>query len=79
MSSLKAYPSPSYTQRLKIALHYVLPQLAITRIAGWFAQKEWGSLTHLAIKAFAKHYRVDLSEAQYEKAQDYASFNQFVL
>lgn len=79
MPSLKAYPSPSYTQRLKIALHYVLPQLAITRIAGWFAQKEWGSLTHLAIKAFAKHYRVDLSEAQYEKAQDYASFNQFFI
>lgn len=79
MSSLKAYPSPSYTQRLKIALHYVLPQLAITRIAGWFAQKEWGSLTHLAIKAFAKHYRINLSEAQYEKVQDYTSFNQFFI
>ena len=33
--ALKAYSTPSYWQRVKIALHYLLPQLAITRAAGW--------------------------------------------
>lgn len=79
MSSLKAYPSPSYLQRLKIALHYVLPQLAITRVAGWFAEKEWGAVTHFVIRLFAKHYKVNLSEAEYERPQDYKSFNQFFI
>ncbi|NOL48725.1 phosphatidylserine decarboxylase [Pelistega europaea] len=77
--SLKAYPSPSYLQRLKIALHYVLPQLAITRVAGWFAEKEWGVVTHAVIRLFVKCYKVNLSEAEYEHPQDYASFNQFFI
>ncbi|MDY3331289.1 MAG: archaetidylserine decarboxylase [Pelistega sp.] len=79
MSSLKPYPSPSYCQRLKIALHYVLPQLAITRFAGWFAEREWGFLTHTGIKLFAKAYKVNFSEAEKEKASDYASFNEFFI
>lgn len=79
MSSLNAYPSPSYKQRLKIALHYLLPQLAITRVAGWFAEKEWGVLTHWVIRLFAKCYNVNLNEALYTKPQDYASFNQFFI
>lgn len=79
MSSLKPYPSPTYCQRLKIALHYVLPQLAITRFAGWFAECQWGFLTHTGIKLFAKAYKVNFSEAEKEKASDYASFNEFFI
>ncbi|MEN2938433.1 Phosphatidylserine decarboxylase proenzyme [Mannheimia haemolytica] len=58
---LKKYPVPTYFQRVKIALHYLLPQLAITRAAGWLAEQKWGVVTHLIIKLFAKQYKVNLS------------------
>ncbi|ETD72629.1 phosphatidylserine decarboxylase [Pelistega indica] len=79
MSMLNPYAKPSYVQRLKIALHYVLPQLAITQLAGWFANKQWGSLTHTAIKLFVQNYKVDLSEAVKQQPSDYASFNEFFI
>ncbi|WP_159991307.1 archaetidylserine decarboxylase [Pelistega ratti] len=79
MSSLKPYPSPTYRERLKIAFHYMLPQQCITRLAGWFAQKEWGIVTHTVIKLFAKAYQVDFKEALKEKPEDYASFNAFFI
>ena len=40
--NLKPYPKPTCSQRIKIAFHYLLPQLIITRAAGWFAEKKWG-------------------------------------
>lgn len=68
---------PTYWQRLKIAFQYVMPQLYLTRLAGFFAEKEWGAVTHFVIKMFAKKYDINLSEAQGGKPEDYASFNQF--
>lgn len=76
---LKPYPTPTYLQRLKIALHYVLPQLAITRAAGWLAERKWGAVTHFIIKVFAKKYQVNLSEAEKTQPSDYTSFNEFFI
>ena len=41
--ALKAYPTPTYWQRVKIACHYLLPQLSITHVAGSV------SYTHLTL------------------------------
>ena len=77
--ALKAYPTPTYWQRIKIACHYLLPQLSITRAAGWLAQQKWGSVTHFIIKLFAKQYHVNLSEAEKTAPSDYATFNEFFI
>ncbi|MDD6909618.1 archaetidylserine decarboxylase [Actinobacillus minor] len=77
--TLKAYSVPTYGQRVKIALHYLLPQLTITRVAGWLAEQRWGTVTHFIIKLFAKQYKVNLAEAEKSQASDYATFNEFFI
>ena len=79
MSELRPYPAPTYRQRLKTAFHYLLPQLAITRTAGWLAERRWGVLTHAVIKTFAACYQINMAEAQKSRAADYASFNEFFI
>ena len=69
----------TYWQRAKVAFQYIMPQLYLTQLAGWFAQQKWGAVTHFVIKAFAKKYNVDMSEAKKENFSDYESFNQFVI
>ena len=71
--------SNSYWQRLKVAFQYVMPQIYLTQIAGWFAKQKWGVLTRVVIKAFAKKYNIDMSIAQKEQFSDYASFNEFFI
>lgn len=75
----QAYNSPSYGQKAKIALHYLLPQFALTRMAGWLAEQKWGAVTHFIIKAFAKQYQVNLDEAEKSNPSDYATFNEFFI
>ena len=79
MSELRPYPAPTYRQRLKTAFHYLLPQLAITRTAGWLAERRWGVLTHAVIKTFVACYQINMAEAQKSRAADYASFNEFFI
>ena len=69
----------TYWQRAKVAFQYIMPQLYLTQLAGWFAQQKWGAITHFVIKAFAKKYNVDMSEAKKENFSDYESFNQFFI
>lgn len=71
--------SISYLQRLKVAFQYVMPQLYLTQFAGWFAKQKWGAVTHFVIKAFAKKYNIDMSIAQKEHFNEYASFNEFFI
>lgn len=66
-----------YKTRLKLALHYLTPQFYLTRLAGWFADKKWGKVTHFVINQFSKKYNIDMSEAAKSEASDYESFNQF--
>ncbi|MFY1027578.1 archaetidylserine decarboxylase [Actinobacillus seminis] len=70
---------PSYRQRIKIAFQYVMPQQYLTQFAGWFAKQQWGTVTHFAIKLFAKKYHVDMNEAAKPNFKDYASFNEFFI
>lgn len=77
--SLKAYPTPSYWQRLKVVFHYLFPQLPVTRLAGWLAEKKWGFVTHSIIRLFAKKYQINLAEAEKSQPSDYASFNEFFI
>lgn len=69
----------TYWQRAKVAFQYIMPQLYLTQLAGWFAQQKWGAVTHFVINAFAKKYNVDMSEAKKENFSDYESFNQFFI
>lgn len=69
----------TYWQRAKVAFQYIMPQLYLTQFAGWFAQQKWGAVTHFVIKAFAKKYNVDMSEAKKANFSDYESFNQFFI
>ena len=68
-----------YWQDLKVAFQYLVPQFALTRLAGWFAEKQWGAVTHLAIKAFSAKYKINLQEAKKSDAKQYASFNEFFI
>ena len=69
----------TYWQRAKVAFQYIMPQLYLTQLAGWFAQQKWGAVTHFVIKVFAKKYNVDMREAKKENFSDYESFNQFFI
>ncbi len=62
---------------IKIKLQYWLPKLALTRLAGWGADKQAGWLTQLVVKTFARYYRVDMQEAQNPDLTSYATFNDF--
>lgn len=68
-----------YWQYMKVAFQYLVPQRALTRLAGWFAEKQWGVVTHIAIKAFCAKYRINLQEAEKHEAKQYASFNEFFI
>jgi phosphatidylserine decarboxylase len=69
----------TYWQRAKVAFQYIMPQLYLTQLAGWFAQQKWDAVTHFVIKVFAKKYNVDMSEAKKENFSNYESFNQFFI
>lgn len=77
--SLKAYPTPTYWQRVKVAFQYIFPQLPVTRAAGWLAEKKWGAVTHFIIKLFAQKYNINLAEAKKSHPSDYATFNEFFI
>jgi phosphatidylserine decarboxylase len=62
---------------IKIKLQYLLPKQGLTRLAGWGADKQAGWLTQLVIKLFARHYKVDMQEAQEPQFSSYRTFNEF--
>lgn len=68
-----------YWLHLKVAFQYLVPQFALTRLAGWFAEKQWGAVTHLAIRAFSAKYKINLQEAEKSEPKQYASFNEFFI
>lgn len=61
--------------RLFIFLQYLLPHHGLSRITGWLAE---GTLfKNVLIKAFARHYRVNLQEAEIEDPGQFENFNAF--
>jgi len=62
---------------LSVRVQYLLPKLALTRLAGRFAAWQGGRVTTAAIRRFVARYRVDMSEAAEPDVAAYASFNEF--
>jgi len=63
--------------RLAVLPQYLLPQQALTALAGKFASTRAGSLTTAVIRGFVQRYQVDMSEAASPEIASYATFNDF--
>lgn len=63
--------------KFKIAMQYAMPKHLVSRAVGKLAEAQAGALTTTLIKAFIKQYQIDMTEAQYEEASHYKSFNEF--
>lgn len=55
----------------------LLPRRALTKMAGRLASAQMGWATQWAIRRFAAHYQVDMSEAAEPELAAYATFNDF--
>jgi phosphatidylserine decarboxylase len=63
--------------KLKIALQYLMPKHAISRLVGKFAAAEAGWLTTKAISYFIKAYDINMAEAKLKQPTDFKTFNDF--
>ena len=63
--------------QLAVLPQYLMPKLAMTRLAGRIASAEWGALTTWVIEGFISRYKVNMSEAVHEDPAHYKSFNEF--
>ncbi len=61
----------------KVNLQYILPKHALSRLVGLLASAKCGALTTGLIKVFIKAFKVDMTEAVHESAEDYDTFNAF--
>ena len=67
----------SLTDRIKIALQYMMPKHAISRLVGKFAAAKMGWLTTFAISKFIKAYGINMGEARLKNPSDFETFNDF--
>src|SRR3990167_6598729 len=58
---------------------YIIPQHAITRLAGTIANCSIPWIKNYIIRRFIKKFGVNLAEAELEKIEDYSSFNNFFI
>ena len=65
------------SDRLNVALQYLLPKQAITAFGGKIAGAKAGHLTTRLIRWFVGRYGVNMSEAANANIASYASFNEF--
>lgn len=63
--------------QLKITLQYLLPKHLLSRLVGCLAAARLGFVSHALIKLFIRAYGINMAEAKFENASDYASFNEF--
>jgi len=69
--------SISLSERLAVLPQYLLPKLALTRLAGRFAGWQGGAWTTIAIRRFVARYSVNMDEAANPDPASYPSFNEF--
>ncbi|QIK37326.1 phosphatidylserine decarboxylase [Caldichromatium japonicum] len=69
--------SPTLADRLFVALQSVIPQHWFSARIYRLARLTWPPLKDLMIRAFIRHYRVDLSEALEPDPRAYTHFNAF--
>lgn len=65
------------SDRLAVLPQYLMPKLALTRLAGRLASARLGSITTGAIRRFVARYKVDMSEAADPDIANYPTFNEF--
>ena len=65
------------SDRLKVLPQYLMPKLAMTRLAGHCASKPMGSFTTTVIRRFVARYGVNMAEAAEPDIGAYATFNDF--
>ena len=65
------------SDRLAVLPQYLMPKLAMTRLAGALASAQWGDITTWVIQHFVKRYGVNMDEAVYADPAHYKSFNEF--
>ncbi len=65
------------SERLSVFFQHLLPQQALTRLAGRVASWQGGARTTALIEWFVRRYDVDMSEAAEPDVAAYASFNDF--
>jgi phosphatidylserine decarboxylase len=65
------------TDSLAIAFQKILPKRLLTEWAGQLAQCTHPTFVRLAIQAFVRRYKVDMTEAAFSDPSAYASFNDF--
>ena len=63
--------------KIKIALQYAMPKHALSRLVGKLAAAKMGWLTTKLIDLFINAYKINMNEARYKKAIDFATFNDF--
>ncbi|MFP3014206.1 MAG: archaetidylserine decarboxylase [Arsenophonus sp.] len=64
-------------KKIKIKLQYLLPKQMLTQLVGWLADQKIPVLTQLAIRLFAKLYKIDMTEAKEKEFSSYSTFNDF--
>lgn len=62
---------------LFVASQYLTPHHALSRLTGWLAESEFGPIRDTFIRRFARHFDVDLSEAERSELSEYRNFNDF--
>ena len=65
------------SDQLAVIPQYLMPKLAMTRLAGRVASAKWGKVTTWIIQRFVKRYNVNMSEAVHADPAHYKSFNEF--
>ena len=65
------------SERLSVFFQHLLPQQALTRLAGRVASWQGGARTTALIEWFVRRYGVDMSEAAEPRVAGYATFNDF--
>ena len=63
--------------RLAVALQYLLPHRALSRIVYWATRWTWRPWKDYLIRKIIRNYNVNMDEAQQPQAAAYASFNAF--
>ncbi|HEY9100488.1 archaetidylserine decarboxylase [Chitinimonas sp.] len=65
------------SERLFVLLQHVLPKLALTQLAGAFANRPQSPLVLSIIRSFIRRYNVNMAEAANPDPASYQSFNDF--
>lgn len=67
----------SVIERLFVAVQYLLPHHLLSRTVGWLARSPIPWIRTTFINAFIRRFKVDLSEAEIEDPNHFATFNAF--